>query len=89
MGVAVLSNEKDYTIFKFENRTIRFKAPYSLEHYSSVREWCHGYLVVTAKYQHNETDEEEYIDLVPILEDLYIDAEHFLKEIKEVKIDNG
>lgn len=39
-----------------------------------------------AKYKHNEINEEEYIDLIPILEDLYIDTKRFLKPIKEVKI---
>ena len=57
-----------------------------LEYYSSVKEWDHGYLVVMAKYIHNEEDEEEYIDLVPILKDLYIDADDFLNQIKEVRI---
>lgn len=63
---------------------IRFQAPYSLEKYTAVKEWDHGYLVVMAKYRHNEKPEEEYIDLVPILEDLYISPEEFLKPIKEV-----
>ena len=39
-----------------------------------------------AKYKHNKESEEEYIDLIPILENLYISPEEFLKEIKEVKI---
>ena len=34
-------------------------------------------MVVMAKYQHNQESEEEYIDLIPILKDLYIDAVHF------------
>lgn len=81
-----LSNEKDYTIFQFQDRIIKFKTPYSLECYSSVKEWDHGYLVVMAKYVHNEEEEEEYIDLVPILNDLYIDPDNFLNQIKEVRI---
>lgn len=39
-----------------------------------------------AKYEGND-EEEEYIDLVPILENLYFDADEFLKPIKRVKID--
>ena len=39
-----------------------------------------------AKYKHNANPEEEYIDLIPILEDLYIESNQFLKPIKEVKI---
>ena len=61
-------------------------SPFSLERYSSVKEWGHGYLVVMAKYRHNLKDEEEYIDLVPILENLYIDADSFLDQIEEVRI---
>ena len=87
-GVATLSNEKNYTVFRFGNHVIRFIAPYSLERYTAVKEWDNGYLVVMAKYKHNEKPEEEYIDLVPILEKLYIIPEIFLKPIKEVRIQN-
>ena len=88
-GVATLSNEKNYTVFQFGNHVIRFIAPYSLERYTAVKEWDNGYLVVMAKYKHNEKPEEEYIDLIPILKDLYIDAVHFLKPIKEVRLAYG
>ena len=88
-GVATLSNEKNYTVFQFENHVIRFIAPYSLERYTAVKEWDNGYLVVMAKYKHNEKPEEEYIDLIPILKNLYIDAAHFLKPIKEVRLAYG
>ena len=36
-GVATLSNEKNYTVFQFENHVIRFIAPYSLERYIAVK----------------------------------------------------
>ena len=75
-------------IILFSNSEI-VPTAYSLEHYSAVKKWENGYLVVMAKYRHNKTDEEEYIDLVPILENLYIDADNFLKQIKEVRIYNG
>ena len=74
---------------EFENYRIRFKAPYSLEHYISVKEWDNGYLVVMAKYSHNNEYEEEYIDLNPILENLYIPSNEFLSKIKEVRIQNS
>ena len=45
-GEATLSNEKNYTVFRFGNHVIRFAAPYSLEHYTEVKEWDNGYLVV-------------------------------------------
>ncbi len=88
-GIATLGNEKNYTIFKYGNHVIRFAAPYSLEHYTEVKEWDKGYLVVMAKYKHNQKPEEEYIDLVPILQNLYFNADEFLAPIKGVKIANG
>jgi hypothetical protein len=51
-----------------------------------VVKWDDGYLVVLAKYVHNAEPEEEYIDLKPILEDLYIDSASFIKPIKSVRI---
>ncbi len=86
---ATLSNEKNYTVFQFNGHIIRFTAPYSLEYYTEVKEWDKGYLVVMAKYKQNKEPEEEYIDLVPILQNLYFDADKFLKPIKGVKIANG
>lgn len=88
MNYAVLSNDERFTIFKYGKYTIRFKSPYSLEYYTSVKEWDNGYLVVMAKYVHNQESIEEYIDLKPILEDLYIPAEQFLKSVKEVRLEN-
>lgn len=87
MDYAILFHEKNYTVFKYGDYMIRFRAPYSLERYIEVKKWDNGYLVVMAKYSHNEDSEEEYIDLVPILQDLYIDSDSFLKPIKEVKIE--
>lgn len=83
---AYLSNDKDYTIFRYADYMIRFQAPYSLEKYTEVKEWDNGYLVVMAKYAHNEKPEEEYIDLMPILEQLYIDADKFVNKIKKVSV---
>ncbi len=83
---AYISNDKNYTVFRVGNTVIRFLAPYSLEKYTSVKEWDDGYLVVMAKYTHNDTDEEEYIDMKPILKNLYFDADEFLKPIKKVSV---
>jgi len=83
---AVLSSKNAYTIFKYDRYIIRFRAPYLLERYTQVKEWNNGYLVVMAKYFHNQEDEEEYIDLVPILQNLYFDADKFLEPIKKVRI---
>ncbi len=40
-----------------------------------------------AKYKHKDGEIEEYIDLIPVLEGLYMDKEKFLAPIKEVKIE--
>ena len=50
-----------------------------------VKTWENGYLVVMADYDGMGVT-EEYIDLVPILQNLYITPETFLKDIKNVKI---
>lgn len=86
---AYLSNDKDMIKFQYGNKIIRFRGPYSLEYFTSIKEWDDGYLVVMAKYKHNQKPEEEYIDLVPILENLYIDVSKFLKPIKEVRLAHG
>ena len=83
---AVLSSSGSFTAFRFGGYNIRFRAPYSLERYVDVVKWDDGYLVVLAKYSHNAEPEEEYIDLKPILEGLYIDSASFLKPIKSVRI---
>lgn len=83
---AILSSEDGYTIFRYGDYNVRFKAPYSLERYLSVKEWENGYIVVMAKYKHSDEPEEEYIDLDPILEGLYIDKTEFLSPIKKVSV---
>ena len=83
---AILSSTEGFTAFSFGGYHIRFRAPYSLERYVDVVTWDDGYLVVLAKYRHNAELEEEYIDLKPILDDLYIDSTTFLKPINSVRI---
>ena len=85
-GFATLGAADGFSVFQFGQERIRFKAPYSLERYTRIKHWEHGYLVVDAKYAHNREDEEEYIDLVPILEALYFDPNEFLRPIKGVKL---
>ena len=85
---AVLTNDGKYTIFEFNNHRIRFITSDKLERYTKVVEWDNGYLIVMAKYK-EMPEVEEYIDLIPILKDLYIDVVHFLKPIKEVRLAYG
>lgn len=85
-GVAVLSNQHDMTSFRYGDYNIRFRSPSILKKYTEVKEWDNGYLVVTADYDGLGLT-EEYIDLIPILKNLYIDPNTFLKDIQTVKID--
>ena len=86
---AILSNESNYTFYSLGDKGIRCLAPYSLEHYTEVKEWNHGYIVAMAKYKQNDRPEEEYIDLIPVLKNLYFDPDTFLAPIKEVSVVNG
>lgn len=83
---AILSNDRMFSSFKFGKYNIRFRTSPRLERYTKIVEWNHGYLVVMAKYEGCE-EEEEYIDLIPILENLYFNVEEFLKPIKKVRIE--
>lgn len=85
-NTAYISNNGRYTIFTAGDTRLQFIAPYSLEHYESVREWDNGYLVVMAKYAHESQAVEEYIDLRPILDNLYMDKDSFLGSISHVKV---
>ena len=84
-GNAILSSHGEYTTFSFAGRTLTFLTSKDLDRYVSVKEWDHGYLVVTAKYK-SRPEEEEYIDLLPILQNLYMDSDNFLAPIKGVNI---
>lgn len=82
---AILSSHDEMTSFSYANQHIRFRTSPKLERYTAVKEWDNGYMVVMAKYQ-GIGEVEEYIDLIPILQNLYIDTEDFLKPIKSVEI---
>ena len=83
---ALLSNNGDMTSFRYGNSNIRFRTSKRLKRYTEVKEWDKGYIVVMADYE-GLGETEEYIDLLPILKNLYINPETFLKPIKSVKID--
>lgn len=82
---AFLNNNGDFTSFSYGGKNIRFRTSSALERYTDVLEWDHGYLVVLAKYK-GRAAEEEYIDLIPILNNLYIDADAFLQPIRKVSV---
>lgn len=83
---AILSSDRMFTSFMFNGHNIRFRTSPRLEKYTRIVEWDHGYIVVMAKYEGHE-EEEEYIDLVPILQNLYYDVDKFLNPIKKVRIE--
>ena len=83
---AILSSDKVFMSFMFNGHNIRFRTSSRLERYTRIIEWDNGYIVVMAKYEGHE-EEEEYIDLVPILENLYFDVDEFLKPIQKVRIE--
>ena len=84
-GEAFVSNRGGYTIFSYGKKVIRFKTSAKLERYTDIINWDNGYIEVVAQYR--EVGEvEDYIDLVPILKNLYMDAETFLKPIKKVSL---
>ena len=84
--LAYLSSSGNYTIFQVGEHVIRFRTSSQLERYTAVKEWDHGYLVVSAKYKNIPQEQEEYIDLIPILKNLYFDAAEFLSPIEKVII---
>ena len=83
-SVAYLSNQNNFTVFTYSDYVIRFLTSHHLIKYTKILEWDNGYLVVMAKYDNSSIEEEEYIDLIPILKNLYIEPEKFLSGIKEV-----
>ena len=83
---ATLSSHGDMTSFCYGHYNIRFRTPSCLTRYTDIKEWDNGYLVVMADYE-GIGNVEEYIDLLPILQNLYINPQDFLKPIKSVRID--
>lgn len=84
-SLALLSNHGNMSSFCYGSQNIRFRTSSKLERYTSVKEWDNGYIVVMAKYK-DVGEIEDYIDLVPILRNLYINPQRFLKSIKSVEI---
>lgn len=83
---AYLSSEGRYTIFEFNGTRLKFIAPYSLERYCNVNTWDNGYIEVMTKYTNNPELEEEYIDLIPVLENLYMNPYEYLDSIKKLEV---
>jgi hypothetical protein len=86
-GKAILSSYDEYTTFTYNDRIITFLTGKNLLKYTQVKEWDKGYLVVMCRTKTEpEKEQEDYIDLIPILDNLYINSVQFLEPIKEVEI---
>lgn len=83
-GRAILSSERDMSSFTYGGRTIRFRTSPRLTRYQSVLSWENGFIEVMAQY--GDKVVEDYIDLVSILENLYIDPASYLEPIKKVEV---
>ena len=87
--IAVLGNKSELTSFSYAGKVIRFRTSRHLKCYTKIVDWDNGYLVVMARYDNLSGEEEEYIDLIPILQNLYMDPYKFLHGIERVCIDNA
>ena len=76
-----------YSVFSFRDKCIKFRTSTKLKRYLRVKEWDNGYLVVDVDYS-TLGETEEYVDITSILNNLYIDAQSFLKPIKGVLVDH-
>ena len=86
-GTAVLSSFDKYTTFSYAGKTLTFRTCDGLERYTKILRWEKGYIEVLAKYKQRDQEIEEYIDLIPVLQGLYMDANAFLEPIKDVRIE--
>ena len=84
---ALLSSQGSMTSFATDDYVIRFRTSDHLVRYEAVTKWDAGYIECLATYDNPLVTEEEYIDLVPILENLYFNPEEFLEGIERVRID--
>ena len=84
VDVAHLSHKGEMSCFSYAGRNIRFRTSSRLTRYKRVLSWDKGFIEVLAQY--GDLIVEEYIDLVSILENLYIDPNIFLSPIKKVRV---
>ena len=79
---AYLSNKDGFTTFSYGGYDFRFK--------TSVKEWDapYGYIVVDCLHEKLGVV-EDYIDLLPMLDNLYFNAKKFLAPIKKVEVRYG
>lgn len=81
---ATLSCADGYTSFDMGSRVIWSHLPQSQALHGCQAD--NSYIVVDAEYEGLPSTVEEYIDLVPILENLYLDPATVLSPIKKVHV---
>lgn len=86
MKNAILRNDGSITSFSYAGRVIRFRTSRHLVRYTEILEWDNGYIVVKALYDTSPVEEEDYIDLLPILKNLYIEPKQFVHDIEGVRL---
>ena len=84
VGLARLSSAGNYSMFSFGDDVIRFATSPRLVKYTRIKRWDDGYLEVGADYGKGE--EEDYIDIRAILDNLYYDTDAFLSKIDKVEV---
>lgn len=86
-NVAYLSNEGRFTTFAFGKYVFKFRTSERLVKYLRVKEWDapYGYIVVDCLHDKLGVV-EDYIDLLPMLDNLYVDAGKFLGPIERVEV---
>ena len=87
---AYLSNKDDFTTFSCGDYELRLRTSKRLKKYLKVKEWDapYGYIVVDCLHETMGVV-EDYIDLMPMLDNLFIDAPKFLQPIKKVEVRNA
>lgn len=83
--VARLSSRGEFTSFAVGETVVRFRTSPKLVCYKKVLTWDNGYIEVLADYGSLGVL-EEYIDLSPILRNLFIEPGRFLSPIKKVEV---
>lgn len=83
---AILSSSGNMTSFAVDDYVIRFRTSENLVRYETVLTWDAGYIECLATYANPDVTEEEYIDLIPILENLYFEPTTFLQGIDSVRV---
>ena len=80
---AELSNEGTMMVFSFGGQRIRMLGPKCLKKIVSVKKWDKGYLEMIMDYGEVGHNEEDYLDLRSVLDNLYIDSERFLRQSRK------